>query len=56
MANHRSLKHKTLQAETRKTSQKQAFTYSDSKRNSKELFDLLPSANMRNQISTFKTE
>ena len=38
----------------KKNSQKQRITYSDSKQNSKELSDLLPSANMKNQISTFK--
>jgi hypothetical protein len=51
MANHRSLKHTLLQAETRKTSQKQPFTHSDSKRNSKEIPKALPSANMRKSIS-----
>jgi len=51
MENHRSLKRTLLQAETKKNSQKQRITYSDSKQNSKELSDLLPSANMRNQIS-----
>jgi len=51
MENHRSLQRTLLQAEIQKNSQKQAFTYSDSKQNGKELFDLLPSANMRNQKS-----
>jgi hypothetical protein len=52
MENHRSLKHALLQAEIQKNSEKQLFTYSDSKQNGKELFDLLPSANMENRIST----
>jgi hypothetical protein len=51
MENHRSLQRTLLQAEIQKNSQKQPFTYSDSKQNGKELFDLLPSANMRNQKS-----
>jgi hypothetical protein len=51
MANHRSLKHNTLQAETKKNNEKQLFTYSDSKQNGKELSDLLPSVNMRKRIS-----
>jgi len=51
---HRSLKRTLLQAEIQKNSEKQPFTYSDSKQNGKELSDLLPSANMRNRISTFK--
>jgi len=54
MENHRSLKRTLLQAETKKNSQKQRITYSDSKQNGKELFDLLPSVNMKNRISTFK--
>jgi hypothetical protein len=54
MENHRSLKHTRLQAEIQKNSEKQPFTHSDSKQNGKEIFDLLPSANMENQISTFK--
>jgi hypothetical protein len=52
MENHRSLKRTLLQAEIQKNNEKQTFTYSDSKQNSKEIFDLLPSANMENQIST----
>jgi hypothetical protein len=52
MENHRSLQRTLLQAEIQKNNEKQAFTYSDSKQNGKELFDLLPSANMENQIST----
>jgi len=54
MENHRSLKHTRLQAEIQKNSEKQPFTHSDSKQNGKETFDLLPSANMRNRISTLK--
>jgi hypothetical protein len=51
MANHRSLKHNTLQAETRKNSKKQAFTQSDSKKNSKRISKVLPSDNMRKRNS-----
>jgi hypothetical protein len=51
LENHRSLQRTLLQAETRQSSEKQAFTYSDSKQNSKELFDLLPSANMKERTS-----
>jgi hypothetical protein len=54
MENHRSLKRTLLQAEIQKTNQKQRIIHSDSKQNGKELSDLLPSANMENQISTFK--
>jgi hypothetical protein len=54
LENHRSLKHTRLQAETQKNSEKQPFTHSDSKKNRKEIPDLRPSANMENQISTFK--
>jgi len=54
MESHRSLKRTLLQAETQKNSEKQAFTYSDSKQNTKEISDLLPSANMGNRVSTFK--
>jgi hypothetical protein len=54
MESHRSLQHTPLQAEIQKNSEKQPFTHSDSKQNGKEIFDLLPSANMENQISTFK--
>jgi hypothetical protein len=50
MANHRSLKHIALQAEIQENNEKQPFAQSDSKKNSKELFDLLPSANMRKRI------
>jgi len=52
--NHRSLQRTLLQAEIQKNSQKQPFTHSDSKQNTKENSDLLPSANIGNQISTFK--
>jgi len=52
LESHRSLQRTLLQAEIQKNSEKQSFTYSDSKQNSKEIFDLLPSANMENQIST----
>jgi hypothetical protein len=54
MERHRSLKRTLLQAETRKTSEKQLFTQSDSKKNTKEIPDLLPSANMGKRVSTFK--
>jgi hypothetical protein len=54
MDNHRSLKRTSLQAEIQKNSEKQPFTHSDSKQNTKENPDLLPSANIGNQISTFK--
>jgi hypothetical protein len=54
MENHRSLQRTLLQAEIQRNSEKQPFTHSDSKQNTKEIFDLLPSANMENQISTFK--
>jgi hypothetical protein len=54
MDNHRSLKHTPLQAEIQKNSQEQLFTHSDSKQNTKENPDLLPSANMENRVSTFK--
>jgi len=43
-----------LQAEIQKNSEEQPFTHSDSKQDSKEIPDLLPSANMENSISTFK--
>jgi len=51
MANHRSLKHTALQAETQKTSEKQPFTHSGSKKNSKGIPKVLPSANMRKRVS-----
>jgi hypothetical protein len=54
LANPRSLKRALLQAETLKTSEKQPFTQSDSKKNSKRISKVLPSANIRNQIATFK--
>jgi hypothetical protein len=54
MENHRSLKRTLLQAEIQKNNEKQPFTHSDSKQNTKENPDLLPSANIGNQISTFK--
>jgi hypothetical protein len=54
MENHRSLQHTALQAETQKNSEKQPSTYSDSKQNGKEISKVLPSANMKNRISTFK--
>jgi len=54
LESHRSLQRTLLQAEIQKNSEKQAFTHSDSKQNTKEIFDLLPSANMRKRISTFK--
>jgi hypothetical protein len=54
LENHRSLQRTLLQAEIQKNSEKQLFTYSDSKQNGKELPDLLPSADMENQTSTFK--
>jgi hypothetical protein len=54
MKNHRSLQRTLLQAEIQKNSEKQPFTHSDSKQNSKEIPDLLPSANMGKRVSTFK--
>jgi hypothetical protein len=54
MENHRSLKHTRLQAEIQKTSQKQPFTHSDSKKNRKEIPKVLPSANIGKRVSTFK--
>jgi hypothetical protein len=54
MANHHSLKPNLLQAETQKNSKKQPSKTAIPKKNGKETFDLLPSANMENQISTFK--
>jgi hypothetical protein len=54
MENHCSLKRTLLQAEIQKNSEKQPFTHSDSKKNGKEIPKVLPSVNMRNQISTFK--
>jgi len=51
MESHCSLKRTLLQAEIQKNSEKQAFTHSDSKQNGKEIFDLLPSANMRKRVS-----
>jgi len=54
MENHRSLKHTPLQAEIQKNNEKQPFTHSDSKRKWKEIPKVLPSANMRKRISTFK--
>jgi len=55
MESHRSLQRTLLQAEIQKNSEKQPFTHSDSKKNTKEIPELLPSANIGNQISTFKT-
>jgi hypothetical protein len=52
MANHRSLKRTLLQAETRKTSEKQLFTHGCSKKNRKGIPKARRSANMRNQNST----
>jgi hypothetical protein len=54
LESHRSLQRTLPQDVIQKSSEKQAFTHSDSKQNGKEIFDLLPSANMENQISTFK--
>jgi len=51
---HRSLQRTLLQAEIQKNSEKQPFTHSDSKQNSKEIPKVLPSANMEKRISTFK--
>jgi hypothetical protein len=54
MENHRSLQHTRLQAEIQKTSEKQPFTHSDSKRKWKEIPKVQPSANMGKRVSTFK--
>jgi hypothetical protein len=54
MERHRSLKHNTPQAEIQKNSEKQLFTHSDSKQNTKEIPKVLPSANMEKRNSTFK--
>jgi hypothetical protein len=54
MENHRSLKRTLLQDEIQKKSEKQVLTYSDSKQNSKEIFDLLPSVNMRMRVSNIR--
>jgi len=54
MESHRSLQRTLLQAEIQKDSEKQLFTHSDSKQNTKENPEVLPSANMRKRISTFK--
>jgi hypothetical protein len=54
MENHRSLKRTLLQAEIQKNSENHRFTHSDSKKNTKEIPKVLPSANMESQISTFK--
>jgi hypothetical protein len=51
LANHRSLKSTLLQAETQKTSEKQPFTHSCSKKNSKGIPKARPSANMRTRFS-----
>jgi hypothetical protein len=51
MENHRSLKRTLLQAEIQKTSEKQLFTYSDSKQNGKEHPEVLPSVNIGKRIS-----
>jgi hypothetical protein len=50
----RSLQRTLLQAEIQENSEKQLFTHSDSKQNGKEIPKVLPSANMRKRISTFK--
>jgi hypothetical protein len=51
MANHRSLQHALLQAEIQKTSEKQHFTHSDSKKNSKVIPKARRSANMKRRVS-----
>jgi hypothetical protein len=51
---HCSLQRTLLQAEIQKNSEKQLFTHSDSKQDSKEISKVQVSANMKNQISTFK--
>jgi hypothetical protein len=51
MANHRSLKYNPLQAEIQKNSEKQPFTHSDSKKNSKRISKVLPSANIGKCVS-----
>jgi hypothetical protein len=51
LANHRSLKRALLQAETQKNSEKQLFTHSDSKKNSKGIPKARRSADMGKRIS-----
>ena len=51
MANHRSLQHALLQAEIQKNSEKQPFTHSDSKKNSKVIPKARRSANMKRRVS-----
>ncbi len=51
MANHRSLKRTLLQAEIQKNNEKQPFTHSDSKKNSKVIPKARRSANMKRRIS-----
>jgi len=51
MANHRSLKNTLLQAEIQKTSEKQPFTHSGSKKNGKVIPKARRSANMGKRIS-----
>jgi hypothetical protein len=51
MEHHRSLKRTLLQAEIQKNSKKQPFIHSRSKKNTKELSDLLPSANIGRRVS-----
>jgi hypothetical protein len=51
MANQRSLKNTALQAEIQKNSEKQPFTHSDSKKNSKVIPKARRSANMKRRIS-----
>jgi len=51
---HCSLQRTLLQAEIQKNNEEQLFTHSDSKQDSKEISKVQVSANMKNQISTFK--
>jgi hypothetical protein len=54
LESHRSLQRTLFQAEIQKNSEKQLFTHSDSKQNTKENPEVLPSGNMENQISTYE--
>jgi hypothetical protein len=54
LESHRSLQHTLLQAEIQKNSEKQPFTHSDSKQDSKEISKVQVSVNMRRRVSTFK--
>jgi hypothetical protein len=54
MESHRSLQHTLLQAEIQKNSEKQPFTHSDSKQNSKEIPKVQVSANIGKRVSTWE--